>query len=58
MSSNSTDSMPPWAIGLAIAFLLFVVGGLWYRFLGPGSVQHLPMPPPLGAPTELRPSAR
>src|SRR5437879_345533 len=50
MSSNITDSVPPWAIGLAVAFLLLIVGGLCYRYLGPGSVQPLPMPPPPGAP--------
>jgi hypothetical protein len=57
MSSSSTDNLPPWAIGLAVVVLLVIVGGLWYRFLGPGSFQRVPRPAPLGAPTELRSSA-
>jgi len=37
----SQRELPTWLIGSAVAVFLVVVVGLWYRYLGPGSV-----PPP------------
>jgi hypothetical protein len=35
------QELPSWLLGGALIFFLLIVVGLWYRYLGPGSV-----PPP------------
>jgi hypothetical protein len=39
----SERELPSWLIGGAIAFFVLVLFGLWYHYLGPGSVP----PPPV-----------
>jgi hypothetical protein len=35
------QELPQWLLGVGVAVFLLLVVGLWYRYLGPGSV-----PPP------------
>jgi hypothetical protein len=54
----SDREMPSWLVGGAVAFVLLVLVGLWYRYLGPGSVP--PPPTRVEAPDEggMSPKAR
>jgi hypothetical protein len=38
----SDREIPPWLLGAGVGVFLLLVVGLWYRYLGPGSV---PAPP-------------
>jgi hypothetical protein len=39
----SERELPSWLIGSAIAVFVLLVFGLWYRYLGPGSVPRPPV---------------
>ncbi len=34
--------LPSWLVGGAVAFFALMLVGLWYRYLGPGSVPPAP----------------
>lgn len=55
--SNATET-PSWVIAVAVAALVLLLGGCWYRFLGPGSAP--PPPTRVEAPDDggLSPKAR
>ncbi len=48
--------LPPWLLGVGIGVFLLLLVGLWYRYLGPGSVP--PPPTRVAAPDEGGMSAK
>jgi hypothetical protein len=48
--------LPPWLLGVGIGVFLLLLVGLWYRYLGPGSVP--PPPTRVTAPDEGGMSAK
>jgi hypothetical protein len=57
MMSNAGET-PSWVIAVAVVALVLLLGGFWYRFLGPGSAP--PPPTRVEAPDDggLSPKAR
>jgi hypothetical protein len=55
---TNTSETPTWVVAVAVAVLVLLLGGFWYRFLGPGSAP--PPPTRVEAPDEggLSPKAR